>query len=72
MNKNKKVGRPKSKDPKDKLFRLRMTEAQKELVSSAGTADFWRKHMIEQAKENLGIEIEYKDIEKNEKEKSSH
>jgi len=57
------MGRPKKEHALREHYKLRFTEEQKELIHSAGTAEYWRNHMIKQAKVNLGIEVEYPTLE---------
>jgi len=58
MNKNKVRGiRPGAKKPLNQIYRIRLTEEQKNLVHSGGTVESYRTALVNQARKNVGISI---------------
>ena len=54
--------------PLDEIFKLRVNEEQKKVIMSGGTSGYWRDLMIQTARENLGLEVEFDNLEQTETE----
>ena len=49
--------------PLDEIFKIRVNEEQKKVIMSGGISGYWRDLMVQTARENLGLEVEFKGLE---------